>query len=415
MKIAIRILVFVLLLIFSRPLFATIDSTRILFIGNSITYYNNMPQMFRDIANNKGEKVTISVHAPGGTGIVDHYVNTNLYSLIRSKAWDIVILQPGSSESAGASYPVDVTVQRAHILLDSIYKNNSCTKVFLYEIPYGIPSSGGYPKYFQVQTMIRDSVTKMADSLHLQILPTGESFRAYYSTAQNMYLHGSINNIHPNANGSYLVASTMYTGVFQDSVSGTSFYASIPTDSALKFFNIVDSVVLLNKPDWRINVYNIHAEFSYVQNVQNVSFTNHSVNYSNSFWAFGDGALSNNNAPNHTYNSSATFQVKLIVDDNQCFDSAFTEVEVIPTSIEKTSAFGDCYVYPNPVNSQLNVVLNNQINSIFIYDIQGKEVWSDSQVTPLLSKIDLIGLISGIYFVVFRSKNQTYIQKVIKK
>ena len=411
----IKSLMFAMLITMSTNMYSLIDSTKVLFIGNSITYYNNMPQMFRSISNDNGQAVSIAMHAPGGTGIVDHYVNKQLYSLIRSKSWDIVILQPGSSESAGASYPVNTTIKRARILLDSIYKNNPCTKVFLYEIPYGIPSSGGYTKYFQIQTMMRDSVTKMADSLHLQMLPAGESFRAYYSTAQNLFLHSSINNIHPNANGSYLVASTFYTGIFQDSVSNTAYYASVPQDSALKFFGIVDSVVLLHKPDWRINTHNIHAEFNYVQNTQNVSFANNSVNFSNSLWEFGDGISSSNNAPSHTYNSFATFQVKLMVDNNQCFDSAFADVAVIPTFVESSSTYNDCYVYPNPVKDQLRVVLNDKIKSLSIYDMQGKEVWANSKVETQLTTINLPKLSSGIYFVVFRSEKQIYVQKVIKE
>ncbi len=391
---------FVMLISMSANLYSAVDSTKVLFIGNSITYFNNMPQMFRSISNDNGKAVSIAMHTPGGTGIVNHYVNKQLYSLIRSKAWDIVILQPGSSESAGASYPVDTTVKRARILLDSIYKNNPCTKVFLYEIPYGIPSSGGYNKYFQVQTMIRDSVSKMADSLYLQMLPAGESFRAYYTTAQNLFLHSSINNIHPNANGSYLVASTFYSGIFQDSVSNTAYYASVPQDSALKFFGIVDSVVLLHKADWRINAHNIHAEFTYVQNNQNVSFANKSLNFTNSFWEFGEGISSTNNAPNHTYNSYATFQVKLMVDDNQCLDSAFAEVTVIPTFIEKSSTLHDCYVYPNPSNGSVDIQSDGkvEIQHVDIYANDGRLIMAKSyENNSLLQRID--NLPKGVLFI----------------
>jgi len=299
-----------LLLILSQYAWAQNDSTNVLFIGNSITYFNNMPQMFRNIANNKGKDVRIASHTPGGTGIVNHYVNPQVYSLIRSRKWDVVILQPGSSESAGASYPVNVTVARAQIILDSIYKNNACTKVYLYEIPYGIPSSGGYPKYFQIQTMIRDSVTKMADALKLQMLPAGESFRAYYSLYQNQLLHGSINDIHPNAFGSYLVASTFYSGIFQDSVSNCTYYSTIPKDTADKFFEIADSVVLKNKSNWRINTYNLHAAFSMMQNIDTISLTNTSSNYQSLLWKFGDGNSSTTSNPTHIYAQNGNYEVK---------------------------------------------------------------------------------------------------------
>lgn len=391
------------------------DSTKVLFIGNSITYFNSMPQLFRDISASKGRKIIFDSHTPGGSGIVDHYVNNALYQQIRSVKWDVVIIQPGSSESAGVSYPVDTTVKRARILLDSIYKNNPCTKVFLYEIPYGIPSAGGYPKYFQVQTMIRDSVTKMTDSLKLQMLPAGESFRAYYSTAQNMYLHSSINDIHPNANGSYLIAATFYAGVFQDSINGASFYSSIPKDTALKFFDIVDSVVFKHLANWRINTYNLHADFSYVKNANSVVFTNHSVNYTKLLWNFGDGNTSNNPSPNHTYVNSGAYQVRLQIQDKQCFDSASTELTISPSFIKSLSNNDKLDIYPNPIGNRFYVASDNQINSIVIFDVQGKEVWNRESISS--SKIDIAipNLESGIYFIVIRSTNKTWVRKLVKE
>lgn len=43
----------------------------ILFIGNSITYFNNMPQTFESIANDKGDAASVTVYAPGGTGFIN--------------------------------------------------------------------------------------------------------------------------------------------------------------------------------------------------------------------------------------------------------------------------------------------------------------------------------------------------------
>jgi PKD repeat protein len=394
---------------------ASVDTTKVLFIGNSITYFNNMPQLFQSLSASKGRKIIFDSHTPGGSGIVDHYVNNALYQQIRSVKWDVVIIQPGSSESGGVSYPVDTTVKRARILLDSIYKNNPCTKVFLYEIPYGIPSSGGYPTYFQVQTMIRDSVTKMTDSLKLQMLPAGESFRAYYTGAQNMYLHSSINDIHPNANGSYLIAATFYAGIFQDSIMGASYYSSIPKDTALKFFSIVDSVVFKHKANWRINTYNLHADFTYVKNANTVVFANQSVNYDKLLWDFGDGNTSNTTSPSHTFTNSGAYQIKLNIQNKQCFDSAFSEVTIIPSSIKPLSNNDKLKIYPNPIGDRFYVAIDKQINSIVIYDIQGNEVWRQESISTSKIDISVPNLESGVYFVVVWSNNQKWVRKLVKE
>ena len=338
-----------------------------------------------------------------------------LYQLIRSKSWDIVVLQPGSSESGGVSYPVDVTVHRAHILLDSIYKNNPCTKVFLYQIPYGIPSAGGYPKYFQVQTMIRDSVTKMADSLHLQMLPAGESFRAYYSTAQNLYLHGSINDIHPNANGSYLVASTFYAGIFQDSITGANYFSSVPKDSAYKFFNIVDSVVLSHKSDWRINTYNLHADFSFNQNANTLNFLNKSTNFSLSKWDFGDGNTSSNNAPSHTYNTNGNYTVWLKVKDQQCYDSTSAEVSINSIGLLLSSKNKSLKCFPNPMRDVLTFTSDEEIKSIIICDLQGRTVFERRQINTQNLRVNLSSLRNGVYIVFVNNIEYSVVKRIIKE
>jgi len=412
-----KLLIISLLLFASQYSWAVNDSTNVLFIGNSITYFNNMPSMFRNIANNKGKAVRIATHTPGGTGIVDHYVNAQLYSLIKSRKWDVVILQPGSSESAGVSYPVSTTVSRARILLDSIYKNNACTRVYLYQIPYGIPSSGGYPKYFQVQTMIRDSVSKMADSLKLQMLPAGESFRAYYSQYQNQLLHGSINDIHPNAFGSFLVASTMYAGVFQDSVSNCTYYSSIPKDTADKFFAIADSVVLKHKSNWRINTYNLHADFTFTQNQKTIDLTNTSSNFKSLLWNFGDGNTSTINTPSHVYSKDGNYIVKLYATDKKsCVDSNSVKVSILSTGIDMIAKDHSIKIYPNPTVDYFYVDLPSNSSTLRLFDVQGKEVFIKENMKSQPSlRVDVSDFPAGVYYVVIQNEANNYTSKLIKK
>ncbi len=412
---------FSLIILFSflfQNIRAVNDSTKVLFIGNSITYVNNMPQMFQNIANDKGKAVHVESHTVGGSGIVDHYVNAQLYKLINAKKWDIVILQPGSSESAGVSYPVSTTASRAQQILDSIYANSPCAKVFLYEIPYGIPTNGGYPKYFQVQSMIRDSVKKMSDLLQVQMLPAGESFRAYYSLYQNLLLHGSVNDIHPNVYGSYLVASTFYTGVFQDSVSGCTYYSSIPKDTAEKFFTMVDSVVLKNKSAWNINTYNLHSDFTFTQNARTFNFINTSTNYKSSLWKFGDGNTSTVNNPSHTYAQDGNYTVALYaIDQKNCMDSNFVSIHLNTTGF---SSDLDCIesfnVFPNPASDFVIVDLPKTGYLIRVFDLNGRIIYkNETPVNASSMRIDLSQYKKGIYFLSVYDSKGCHTLKIMKK
>ncbi len=74
-----------------------------------------MPNTFEDICNDLGNPTEVSVHAPGGTGLVDHVSNPELYNLFRQGGWDYVVIQPGTGESGGPQYggtPIDTSLGR---------------------------------------------------------------------------------------------------------------------------------------------------------------------------------------------------------------------------------------------------------------------------------------------------------------
>ncbi|ESU26266.1 hypothetical protein FLJC2902T_27460 [Flavobacterium limnosediminis JC2902] len=389
------------LVLFTAIGFAQNPQKNILFVGNSITYFNDMPILFRDIANNKGKNVVTQMHTIGGAGFVDHVTNNNLYDLFRNTVWDAVVLQPGSGESAGASWPVNTTIVRGQKLLDSIKRYSPCAKVFLYEIPYGVPSSTTYGTYQTVQTQIKDSITKMADNLHLPFVPTGESARMHYTAQQDLLLHGSYNDIHPNLNGSYLIASTMFTAIFQEPVTGATAYGGIPQARAEYFHGIADQVVLPNKPQWRINTYNLHSDFNSIVNGNSVNFTNTSANYTALLWDFGDGTTSAEQNPTHAYASGGIKTIRLKAIRNNCEEIIVKQIDL---GILSTNGFEKNRVrlYPNPAQSVLNFESDSP-TSVKIISSLGQVIFQATEQKNNW-QLNVSGLQNGIYFIVTESQ-----------
>jgi PKD repeat protein len=360
-----------------------------------------MPILFRDIANNKGKNVTAQMYAPGGTGFVNHVTDNNVYALFRNTVWDAVVLQPGSGESAGASWPVNTTIERGQKLLDSIKKYSPCAKVFLYQIPYGVPSATTYNTYQTVQTQIKDSITKMADNLQLPFVPAGESARMHYTAQQDLLLHGTYNDIHPNLNGSYLVASTMYATIFQEPVTGTTSYGGVPQATAEYFHGIADQVVLPNKAQWRINTYNLHSDFNSVLNGNSVNFTNTSTNYTALLWDFGDGTASAEQNPTHVYATGGLKTIKLKAIRNSCEEIMEKQIDLGTLStngFEKNSV----RLYPNPAQSVLNLETDTP-TSIKIISTLGQEIFNSAEQKSNW-QINVTDLQNGIYFIVTESQ-----------
>ena len=64
-----------------------------LFIGNSHTYYNDMPEMFRDICKKNGIDMHVTMLTKGGMGLDYHADNEQTRFNILYGEYDYIILQ----------------------------------------------------------------------------------------------------------------------------------------------------------------------------------------------------------------------------------------------------------------------------------------------------------------------------------
>lgn len=395
MRKIIYILVFIALSAFVQAQ----DTTKVLFIGNSITYFNNMPQTFEAIANSKGDTTAVTVYAPGGTGFVNHVTDPNVFARFREGNWDYIVLQPGSNESPGYSYPINQTLSRARILQDSIYKYNPCVKILFYEISYGVwgNSSADLVTYNNTMSLIRTNLTYLADSTQTFFAPVGEAFHAAWNQDQNNLLWGAFGDIHPNAKGSYIAACVFYATIFQKTSRGSTVWTSLSGTEADNYQELADTIVLNNLSDWRIETYNQSTAFSYTINGNTVNFTNLSLNVDSLFWDFGNLTTSKNENPIIQYTTSGNYDVTLTTYKNGCAKSVSQRVGigVLESKKIKTNIDRQRYVYPNPTKDYLNVQLGD------IKENYHFEVYNNLGQLLLQTKtypIDVSSLTEGMYY-----------------
>lgn len=373
-----------------------------------MTYFNDMPVLFESIANEKGKNVDVEFYAPGGTGFVNHHVDSNVYALFENNVWDVVVLQPGTSESGGASSSVNTTIVRGNQMQDSIKKYSPCSKIFLYEISNGIASETTYNNYFTTQTRIKDSITKLADGMQIPLVAAGECARNHYTAQQDLLLHNSYGDVHPNLNGSYLVACAMFCTIFQEPVSGVVFNGGVSVSNATYFQGIADNVVLNNKVLWRINTFDLHAEFSAAQTDNIFNFTNLSTNFTSLLWDFGDGATSSDVNPQHFYTELGPKTVTLTVNRNGCSE-VFTKYIVVNVLNSDTFIPKDVILFPTITDSMFYIKSELSFNGV-VYNSVGQQIAKFVKTENDLV-IDLSGYAAGVYIV--KINNDSY--KVIKK
>jgi hypothetical protein len=409
---------FILLVFLISGVVLAQSQEKILFIGNSMTFYNNMPTLFQGIANSKGKNVQTQQYAPGGTGFVNHVNDNNVYNLFASQVWDAVILQPGTGESGGVSFPTSVTVNRGNQLMDSIRKYSPCAKIILYEISNGVAanSSGGggnYANYFATQTMIKDAMTAIANGMQIPFAPAGECFRHHYTSTQDLLLHPAFNDVHPNLSGSYLVACSVFNTLYQESIVPSNFYGGLSNSNAIYLQNISDQIVLQNKPQWLINTYNLYADFSFLINGMDVQFQNLSTNYDSLTWNINDEHTTNELSPNYSFTSAGIKTITLTAYKNGCLYTLSKQIEVLSLNVEKINAQQSIKVYPNPSSDFIHIDLSEPHNSTFsIIDMNGRVVIQEKTLDA--NYIDIRFLNQGIYMLNLKIEGNIKSTKLIK-
>ncbi|MFV1948347.1 MAG: hypothetical protein ACC633_00250, partial [Anaerolineales bacterium] len=68
----------------------------VLFIGNTYTSSNGLPDMFERMARSDGYRVQVAMVTPGGWTLTDHLLSAVTLEKIRGNEWEFVVLQEQS-------------------------------------------------------------------------------------------------------------------------------------------------------------------------------------------------------------------------------------------------------------------------------------------------------------------------------
>ena len=99
-------IIFLVTLTFSQPLFSQqTDSINVLFVGNSYTYFWNLPQTLNLMVESQGAHITTSQSTAGGSNWQHHWNGERQLKskeLIKNGHWDFVVLQNHSLSTVQA-------------------------------------------------------------------------------------------------------------------------------------------------------------------------------------------------------------------------------------------------------------------------------------------------------------------------
>ena len=174
----------------------------VLFIGNSLTYTNDLPGTVAALAKSVGDTIrTISVALPN-FAVIDHALGlSRAVDVIKSQQWEMVIVQQG---------PTTTLVNRdtliiATKMLDPLVKTAGGHTAQLMAWP-----ESSSPHLFPA---VRASSMAAASSVEGGVfIPAGEAWRAALEQDPTIPLYGS-DGYHPGPLGTYLAALVVYEKV----------------------------------------------------------------------------------------------------------------------------------------------------------------------------------------------------------
>ncbi|MCK5846440.1 MAG: PKD domain-containing protein, partial [Bacteroidales bacterium] len=314
--------------------------TRVLFIGNSLTGSNNLPNQFNLLAQSTGKLIYVEDATAGGATLQNHLNNSSTISKIQQGNWDYVVLQEQSqlpsweNDRSTMFYPYAKS-------LDSIIKiYNPCGEtVFFLTYAHrngdlGILQNGGTDTYWAMQQRLRDGYMEIADSLNSVVCPVGWAFRECRTQYPNIELYQPDYN-HPTDTGTYLAACVFYSTIFQDSSIGASYIGNMPLNKAILLQNVATQIVMDSIILWNIgqNTNNAPiANYIYYDTLLTVHFIDSSINAQTYQWDFGDGNVSILANPIHTYSAAGNYIVRLTVESNCGINTFIDTINVIASA-----------------------------------------------------------------------------------
>ena len=138
-----------------------------------------------------------------------------------------------------------------------------------------------------------------------------------------------------------------------------------------------------------------------------VTFSPSVTGFTNYIWNFGDGNGSSNLSPTHTYDNPGSYQISLmVIDQNGCSGRMVTLMDFSTLNVASNNMNKHLKVYPNPINTEFNISSNYIMNELSLHSMSGKQLLRSS-INQKEATINVENLPSGIYIATVIYKDQT--------
>lgn len=383
----------------------------VLFVGNSYTGVNDLPNWVRLVGASQGDTFDVTSFAPGGRTFQGHSQDPQLLSLIQQKNYDAVILQ---EQSQIPSFPIDQVETDcypfAKSLVDSIRANNPFAKIVFY-MTWGRKDGDAQncPNWPPVCTfkgmnqLLHDRYIQMAKDNYTWVAPVGSVWRDIRDTTGiNLY---QTDGSHPSFEGTHLAALTIYQALFQKKINEPCFVGSLNQTNHTQIKNTSTAIFKDSIQKWNYDTCKVPTQFKYtvLQTLVGDSFmigleatTKDPRGDYNWYINKGSHLKQGFSISSFTIKNNCTIYLKV---KNACGTDSFSQ-KFSFVSTDKIKKSKSVSTYHTNVGKEISIKNNGKrIENITVCDINAKIV-DYKKVTGSISefKYQVPDLESGLYY-----------------
>jgi hypothetical protein len=312
-----RFLLFLLFILIGK--ISHSQQLHVLFLGNSYTGVNNLPQLVSDVSLSAGDTLIFNSNTPGGYTLDQHFVDSNSMNLVRQGGWDYLVLQEQSQLPAFQDYlsngPTNLT--------QTFSLFNPCGRSMFY-MTWGrkngdASNCAAWPPvctYQGMDSMLRLRYFEMADVNKSELSPVGKVWNRIRQLYPALELYQA-DESHPSEAGSYAAACCFYTALFKEDPTQITFDYTLSAGDASLIRQVAREIVYDSLPQYNFTQFNPQALFHYSigQGINEIYLWNYSTDAETYLWDFGDGNTSTNKNPIHSYAANGTYTITLTAFD----------------------------------------------------------------------------------------------------
>ena len=179
----------------------------ILFIGNSFTARNNVPQLLVDLAAERGHEVRFDLIQAGGASLRMHWNKGDAAKAIAKGKYDWVVLQEQSTLPVKNA---DRTRENVELFVEPVASSGAKLALYLTWARRNAPES---------QQLITNAYTSIGKQVGATVVPAGVAWETFLAKHKAPVLHDK-DLSHPTLAGSYLAACVFLATLFKENATG---------------------------------------------------------------------------------------------------------------------------------------------------------------------------------------------------